>query len=189
MTKIARLIAAMRQNYALIMDAEQEPSHYIAGRTAIPDHGLSLRDVDNHFLRCLRNLDLVWPNSRIPYADPWGCYHGHDVRNCRPDTTARDEESERGPSSPSKLALRPNPNNTRSYSTEASDTGHVSRVDDFAWSRNLGFAVFGNNCRSNRVSHRQLATYQNLLPGMRGLPNRRSIHPTGYSAQFGRRSM
>ena len=91
MTTIARLIAAMQQNYALIMDADKNP-YDIAPRAAIPDHGLSLPHVDNYFLRCLRNLGLVWPNSRISYVDSWHCCNGHHVRNCRSDTTARDED-------------------------------------------------------------------------------------------------
>ena len=107
MTTIASLIAAMQQNYALIMDADKKPPHGIASRAAIPDHDLPLLHVDNYFLRCVRNLDLVWPNSRISYVDSWHFCNGHNVRNCRSDTTARHEDSERSPKLHKRIGVAP----------------------------------------------------------------------------------
>ena len=92
MTKIARLIAAMRQNYALIMDADKNPLMILpaAQRFQI----MVYLSVMWTTIFCAAFGIWIWygPILAFHMLAPWGCYNGHDVRNCRPDTTARHEE-------------------------------------------------------------------------------------------------
>ena len=92
MTTIARLIAAMQQNYALIMDADKNPLMTLppAQRFQIMVY-LSLMWTT---IFCAGFGIWIWygPVLFAVHMLIWHCGNGHDVRNCRSDTTARDED-------------------------------------------------------------------------------------------------
>ena len=91
MTTIARLIAAMQQNYALIMDADKNPYDIAPPRSDSRSWSIS-PSCGQLFSALPSEFGFGMANSRISYIDSWHCCNGHDFRNCRSDTTARDED-------------------------------------------------------------------------------------------------
>ena len=92
MTTIDRLIAAMQQNYALIMDADKNPLMILppAQRFQIMVY-LSLMWTT---IFCAAFGIWIWYGQILSFhmLISWHCCNGHDVRNGRSGTTTRDED-------------------------------------------------------------------------------------------------